>query len=59
MTVITIIYEAKCKHCINFTSEKRIKKDGSQSKLRHWFCSKGHKSWDLTTKDKACDKLEL
>jgi hypothetical protein len=59
MSIVTITYEAKCKHCINYASEGKMKKDGTPSKLRRWFCAKGHKSWDLSVKDKACDKLEL
>lgn len=59
MSVFTITFEAKCKHCKNFASEYKTKKDGSKSKLKRYFCSKGFKSWNLDFKDKACDKFEI
>lgn len=57
--IFEIIYEAKCKHCANFKSEKKIKKDGSKSKINRYYCEKKHKTWNLDKKEKACDKFEF
>jgi hypothetical protein len=59
MAVFTITYEAKCKHCRHFEYEYKTKKDGTRSKVKRYYCAVKNKTWDLSMKEKACDKLEL
>lgn len=51
MSVVVMIYDAKCKHCFHFTSEKTGKV------RRQSYCSL-HKKF-LTLKSKACPDLKL
>jgi hypothetical protein len=62
MSVVTIIYEAKCKHCKFFNYSNLSKKDGTKSKTRRAFCTNPKSEMftkQLTLKTKACNKLEL
>lgn len=59
MSIVTMVYEAKCKHCINFKSGNLVKNDGTLSKKRYNFCGIKARSHSLTLKDKACDKIAL
>jgi hypothetical protein len=62
MSIVTLIYEAKCKHCTYFKYRKLPNKNGEWSKRMYAFCENpkserhGH---PLTLKSKACTKLEL
>ena len=62
MSIVTIIYKAKCKHCLYFKYGKLPNKNGELSKRLYAFC-KNKKSdkyeHSLTLKSKACNKLEL
>lgn len=62
MSIVTLIYEAKCKHCIHFKYRKLPNKNGEMSKRRYAFCenknSERHEH-SLTLKSIACNKLEL
>lgn len=62
MAIVEIISEAKCKHCKHFKSERIIKKDGTLSFRRKYFCGipdVSGRNWNLTMKNKVCDKWEL
>lgn len=51
MSTVIIIYDAKCKHCVHFSSKK------NKNNKRQSFCKL--KEIFITLKDKACEKLEL
>ena len=62
MSIVTIIYEAKCKHCLYFQYSQTLRKNGEKSKKWTAFC-KNKKSdryeHSLTLKSKTCKNLEL
>jgi hypothetical protein len=60
--IITITYDAKCKHCRFFNLSNITKKDGSISKIKRSFCINPKSeefNKQLTLKSKACDKIEI
>lgn len=62
MAIIEIVFEAKCKHCVYFNSERKVKKDGSLSSRNRYYCgipNESGRGYDLTMKDKVCDKWGL
>ena len=62
MAILSITYEARCKHCIHFRYKSITKKNGEKSKKMQGYCdNKNSKVYNqnLTLKDRACDNLEL
>lgn len=60
--IITIISDAKCKHCKYFKHKWLVNRDGSKSKKPRAYCSNIDSDYFtllLTLKSKACNKLEL
>ena len=60
MAIFETISEAKCRHCKHFKSRHPLKKDGTPSKKKEHFCDNPEgRTWDVTTKSRACNKWEL
>lgn len=62
MSTVIITYEAKCKHCIYFSTNSISKRDGSISKIKKHICTNNKSDFynePLTLKSKACNKIKL
>lgn len=60
MSIVTIIYEAKCKHCLHFQYSQVLRKNGELSKRLYAFCeNKKSNRYEhpLTLKSKTCKNL--
>jgi hypothetical protein len=56
MAIITIISEAKCKHCKCIKMYNPLKKNGEKSKLKRHKCTHPEKvrNYDISKQDKVC-----
>lgn len=57
MSIITMTYPARCKHCLNFGRQRKTKKDGTPSKQFEGRCKA--KECYTTAATVACDKFKL
>lgn len=62
MSIVTIISDAKCKHCKYFKLRALFNRDNTISKIKRHFCVNANSkrfTEQITLKTLACDKLEL
>lgn len=62
MTVVTVTYDAKCKHCKHLKGGNPLKNNGQKSKRVMYFCNNpksGLFKIAGISKFKACDNFEI